>query len=74
MDCLGKSRYTALPPGRPHRDGPASDDRTNRAGTFIMADDEHHEEFQHRYVATVATIIGGSVMLLGMLGILLNLE
>lgn len=39
-----------------------------------MADDEHHEEFQHRYVATVATIIGGSVMLLGMLGILLNLE
>jgi len=38
-----------------------------------MAEDQHHDEFQHRYVATVATIIGGTVMLLGMLGIVLNL-
>jgi hypothetical protein len=39
----------------------------------MAEDSEHHDDFQHRYVATVATILGGSVMLLGMLGILLNL-
>jgi uncharacterized membrane protein len=38
-----------------------------------MADDQHHDDFQHRYVATVATIIGGVVFIIGFLGILLNL-
>ena len=38
-----------------------------------MADDQHHDDFQHRYVATVASIIGGGVFALGFLGILLNL-
>lgn len=41
---------------------------------MIMADDsEHHEEFEHRNVALVATIIGASVFVLGLIGIVLNL-
>lgn len=38
-----------------------------------MADDQHHDEFQHRYVATVASIIGGTVLVIGLIGIVLNL-
>ncbi len=35
--------------------------------------DDHHEEFQHRYVAVVATVIGAIVTALGLIGIVLNL-
>ncbi len=73
MDCAGKSRYTAPPPGHPNRGTRRQNDRIKRAGTLIMADDQHHDDFQHRYVATVASIIGGAVFLIGFLGILLNL-
>lgn len=39
-----------------------------------MSEEHHdHEEFQHRYVAVVATTIGAVVVTLGLIGILLNL-
>jgi hypothetical protein len=39
----------------------------------MAEDSEHHEEFEHRNVAVVATIIGATVVTLGIIGILLNL-
>lgn len=39
----------------------------------MAEDSEHHDDFHHGNVARVATIIGGTVMLLGLLGIVLNL-
>ena len=32
------------------------------------------EEFQHKYVVIVASVMGGVVLLLGLLGIFVNIE
>ena len=43
-------------------------------GPGVMAEDiEHKEEFEHKYVGLVASIIGLVVVLLGFLGIFFNL-
>lgn len=42
---------------------------------LVMAEDSYHksEDFDHTSVALVATAIGGVVLLLGIVGILVNL-
>lgn len=42
---------------------------------LVMAEDNYHksEDFDHKSVALVATTIGGVVLLLGLVGIMVNL-
>ncbi len=43
-------------------------------GPGVMAEDiEHKEEFEHKYVGLVASIIGMVVVLLGLGGVFVNL-
>lgn len=40
-----------------------------------MAEDSHHDEdYQHKYVAIIGGTLGGIILLIGIIGILANLE